>query len=1220
MIFSKKFKIHSALLVRIQTVFKYFAKERYLIAFIVIFAIVTHSNWFNPYSSFSYADFRYVFDSLAKDYPQAFATWLAHKSWGANNVQAYFYPIYAVIGFMVDNGVSAMNAIKTTYFIPTAIISAIAPYLLVRRLTGSKTAALLASLVYAYNTHFIWRQQQHYTIAFAFAIAPLVIWAYITAISKYAKYFSIRWVVFLLVYAVSLMYEPRITFITTIVMAIYATLYVLVGKFSNFKQLIIPHVVFFAILIALNLYWLLPALIGGGTENMGNLAGRETIADSQYDILRALALSDHSWTGGALRTGFPQPVMAYLWLIPLAALALTIAFKSKTKKDRVVKLTFLLVLCIGVLLTKQNSEPFAGGYDFIRTLPGFSVFRTASPFYLLTALAYCGLIGIGIKNMLQSRMPRQTKSLFVVAVAIIIPFVTVLNVTPTMNGEIKGTLVNYQIPDDYLLLKKKIDSEPDYFKVLWTPIKSRWGATDIRHPAIDMREVYNIDASSPVSSLIGDARPFEGVKQFFDKEYSPYLLNSWGVKYVVLPQSDANVDFPANYDKFLTTQDTLADIITKQSYLQEVDFGLSEIRVFENKNYSPRVGANVDLYRLQNMSDAKTAMGYLDTLERQYELTTDHVEGGKIERAFIDNKSTAEISSDRTLIVDNNIGSLAYEFKDNTIQLVFTKGAKLDGIIDQNTQQEDKVLHSFTISENSSYSLEYNGRYHQLINDGVVRDIGTINTKHNNHFKLLKSDTTRNMITADSIHSAWSGQIMNCGGVGGSVRGSNTVYQGTPVLEIESKSGVACAKLSLNAHNVNNLLVTIPTASPSGERSGFAMIPTAKKDEAIYRQIYSEKTDKPTNYNEILSFNNYTGPIDLYLYDFKESGLDAPTYYGLPEVTSVSLVEEFDLAAQTPSYTSYTSQNVVNDSIKLDASIAMSDFKPLFPNGSFENGAWSKAVKDCAAYDSRADIAQEISTDRSTEGNNSLKLYAKRHRACTTQSYRVPRGSYRLSLDYMSETAGAGVFISTTSGDVSETQAKNLSATNGQWSRYDHVLTFNHDTLMTVGISVDEPKKTSLSNTAYFDNVQLEKVNDYEDKYLLLTPPPNIQSTSASIISYEPERIDGKFATCRVSNIVSSNRFDKRWLLDIADSTVTYNQYATVSGMNIWQLSGGTQDCAERRFTLDYKPRGLMRTGLGISSAVLLLLLIVTLYLVAFQRFRVAKLTKMGARRKTETR
>jgi hypothetical protein len=1128
------------------------------VSILVIIGIVTHINWFNPLSNFSYADFRYIYEEQARMFGSTSTTWLPYKSWGLANVQLYFYPLYLFWALIANLGMTAMFAIKLSHFMPMAILIFVSPYLLVKSITAARSAAFLAAIFYATNTHFIYRQQHHYTIAFVFAVAPLLFWAFITALDSQSHNFNRKWLRFVLILCASILYEPRITFIATIALGVYFLFQLATFGFGFFTMRFKPLTASLAILLAINCFWLLPTILGGLSSDMSSLVNRGTIAESHYSIARAITLSDHSWTGGALATGTPQPVQLYLWVAPLLACSSFFFIKYKPQL-RIMTVCFGIIAILGIFLTKQNGLPLLGSFDLIReTIPGFSVFRTASPFYLLTALGFTGLIGILFCSLLAMQ-----KNRWILPVAVSVLFVTVgLNIRPMLNGDIKGNLVNYTIPAAYLSLKDKLINDEEEYRILWLPIKSRWGYTDARHPSIDIREVFDVDSSSPVKSLVKDTPILEGIKNIWGEGYTDYLLDDWAVKYVVLPQPDSNVDIPDNYAKFKTSQDELDDILGKVPYLKRVDLGLEGMIVYENEGYSSKLGYFDKVYRVAATENFNSVLGYFHRAHKRFQaVITEDPEVPFIKTIFnFEDREVVSVTNS-TLIIDESIGDLMYSYQEREVKLYIADNKVSSGdklLIDI----QPRLLATLSLDTTKKHYINYQGAIYPLKPSGNnnLSFISEINIKDGNRLEVFEIEGSEFKHTGFSGY--WSGQVSDCGKRDNNnpeVSGEIMKRDNQDYISLRAGNHTACTTIRARVSRQGKLLFNMPYQLKREEKAGFAIITLGDKDKSVYRTLLSSEEGVQV-YTELVDLKGYVGEVDIYLYDIANEIQNTPTLFGSPNLVPVLNTSSVPFGRVDRLYAEHN--NLSQGVLSLITNTKNSK-PPELNNASFESGAWTKNVEDCSAYDERPLITQDVVQGISSEGAKSLRLTSKRHTACTTTSIDLEPGRYEISFDYRTSMEGAGYFFGAHSGDQQLTKAYNLAPTDNEWTGASSEFALSSNARLNLGVYARELKNKV--NVVYYDNFKLTKLPHHMGKYILIEGRGN-QATYKPIldISDDVTKISAKIFGCSDEYIFLSVRYSRGWVLRDNLQSEAKKPLRTVSGMNLWPSEGSTKEnCSE---------------------------------------------------------
>lgn len=129
-------------------------------------------------------------------------------------------------------------------------------------------------------------------------------------------------------------------------------------------------------------------------------------------------------------------------------------------------------------------------------------------------------------------------------------------------------------------------------------------------------------------------------------------------------------------------------------------------------------------------------------------------------------------------------------------------------------------------------------------------------------------------------------------------------------------------------------------------------------------------------------------------------------------------------------------------SLEGEVSIYVSDNTNLLANGSFEQGAWDKQVRDCDAYDTKPSIGMNLNTVDYNEGKQSINLWALRHTACT-QSPQIPvsAGTYLLSFDYKAPYSDQISYRVAMDGKETSAIMRPVANNTGGWITYRDLVT-----------------------------------------------------------------------------------------------------------------------------------------------------------------------------------
>lgn len=144
--------------------------------------------------------------------------------------------------------------------------------------------------------------------------------------------------------------------------------------------------------------------------------------------------------------------------------------------------------------------------------------------------------------------------------------------------------------------------------------------------------------------------------------------------------------------------------------------------------------------------------------------------------------------------------------------------------------------------------------------------------------------------------------------------------------------------------------------------------------------------------SDIVTINGEEFPLFDGRYSF--GNFDPTSIY----IDYVSGLEEKDLYVELPQY-KIDDYDVSGKELRLDSNM----FAPnLIRNPSFEKGLWKEGVDDCFNYDDEPKIGMELQDEYVTDGDFGMRIYAKRHIACTSQVFDVsPNYALAYKLDAM---------------------------------------------------------------------------------------------------------------------------------------------------------------------------------------------------------------------------
>ena len=554
-------------------------KHVFYIFLLFIITIITHYYWFNLSAVLSFEDWSHYSDLAAQQLAQNQRVWSDYFSLGQINALITSYPIFLLISFLVNIGLSYDAATKLLIFLPVAILGFISPYLLFDRFRDNKLISFITALYYGSTSYFLIKESNHILLAGGYALAPLVLYFWLHALEKNNLK---SWLYFVCILTISIVYEIRVTFITFIILLIYFLF------FYSFKirRYIIKILLSGILFLLLNSYWLLPVFFSSYNQAITSITNRSLWGNTLFDMSQSITLHESSWTGISPNWSFiKQPIAFYFWFIPMLALIPLIFLRRFNDREKKYILFFQIIALIGILLTKQSAHPFPLLYQWLYDhLPGFNLFREASKLYQLTAFGYAGLLVYCLALIWRCKK----KSIFIFTAFLIFAAIF-LNLKPLINREIGALFIPRTIPDDYRIIQNELNEDKEYYRSILVPSLSRWFPETATHPVIDTSDIiYNqwkdfIQLSEQSNNLSN-----EDIVQIFKKPYSKKLFESESIRFFFIPgpgggDEDGIFATPGRYRDFFVRE------MDKLSYLRKINFGTKYISVYEDKNYKPHL-------------------------------------------------------------------------------------------------------------------------------------------------------------------------------------------------------------------------------------------------------------------------------------------------------------------------------------------------------------------------------------------------------------------------------------------------------------------------------------------------------------------------------------------------------------------------------------------------------------------------------------------------------
>lgn len=453
------------------------------------------------------------------------------------------------------------------WIIPSILIGFLSMYLLSRFLWDcDKKSAIISSLVYIGNTYFLMVfSGGQLGVALSYGMVPLVVFRFLKNVEKPDLRNSIF---FGLVFSFQLLFDPRIFFITCILLGLYLFMGELKAFFKAFKYTILLPLI---LIFLTHGYWVVPILLYYAGSKITPTIYASTNDFSFFSFAKlenTISLLHPNWPENIFgRVHFMRP--EFILIPTIAFVSLLNNNKKQTKKI----VTITLVLLLFIFLAKGVNDPFGFVYlQFLKSVPGFSMFRDPTKFYIPIAFCYALLIPVGLKYLVSilskfKKLKKKSNNIVFISFAIL----WIVLSFPLFQGKVTGIFKLRTVSSDYIQYKKFITQQPEFYRTLWIPQIQRFGYFSNNHPAIGRGEIFK-DQS------------MKGMLHELSNPNMEQRLSELSVKYVVVP-SDTEGEIFVDDGKFDRTQYALAiNKLEKIPYLTK-DRAFGSIILFKTKGY-----------------------------------------------------------------------------------------------------------------------------------------------------------------------------------------------------------------------------------------------------------------------------------------------------------------------------------------------------------------------------------------------------------------------------------------------------------------------------------------------------------------------------------------------------------------------------------------------------------------------------------------------------------
>ncbi len=315
------------------------------------------------------------------------------------------------------------------------------------------------------------------------------------------------------------------------------------------KEVFISAIVTSLVLIFFHIYWLLPLILLKFPQLPQTY---ERVAQVDFlsfsSVGHSMLLQQPHWYKNIF--GQISSLRAEFIFIPI----LVFLAPLLRKRDKVVGF-WLIIACVGIFLGKGSNEPFGQIYPWLFThIPGFSLFRDPTKFFILICLAYSILLAITIQEI------KFKKNIFLTFSLIYLLWL----MRPVYLGQMTGLLSFPVYWHEYSKLAEYLRDDKDYSRVFWIPTKAPLGYASNIHPQV---EASRFAQKRPFAAGISGS--YETFNYIRDPKYMGEIFDVAGIGYVAYPLLDPRRDnmHPDNIRYYYLFLDQLS----KLPWLSKVD-------------------------------------------------------------------------------------------------------------------------------------------------------------------------------------------------------------------------------------------------------------------------------------------------------------------------------------------------------------------------------------------------------------------------------------------------------------------------------------------------------------------------------------------------------------------------------------------------------------------------------------------------------------------------
>ncbi len=279
--------------------------------------------------------------------------------------------------------------------------------------------------------------------------------------------------------------------------------------------------------VLFNFYWILPTIVSRAPTLPEGYSNSSQLLDLSFtDWKHAVLMQSPNWFENIF--GKISPVNREFLIIPLIVIA---GFMLRRKNKYTYYFAALALL--GIILVIGTNSPIPAIYTYLFTkVPGFSLFRDSTKFFILISLSYTFLVSKfaeSFEGKYSIKLPK--KRIYPVSVLIILYILFICR--PVWLGKMTGTFSIPLYESGYKATWSELEQDNEFGRVLWLPSQPPLGYSSPVHPAIDALRLVN---KRPFASgVVGNYELFNFLRE---APYMGEIFDVFGIRYIVYPYYD----------------------------------------------------------------------------------------------------------------------------------------------------------------------------------------------------------------------------------------------------------------------------------------------------------------------------------------------------------------------------------------------------------------------------------------------------------------------------------------------------------------------------------------------------------------------------------------------------------------------------------------------------------------------------------------------------------